>query len=83
MKYVWDSTRMKWVEPHQQTVTVHAGPYIHGDWKPVKSPITGEVLEGRAAVREALKRNDCRIVEKGEFRPEYHNENFARKRGLG
>lgn len=47
-----------------------------------KSPLGDGVIEGRAARKEHLKRNNCREVDPSEFRPVYRNERFARKHGL-
>ena len=43
-----------------------AVPYVSSDYSAYSCPITGEVVEGRAAHRENLKKHGCRIVEKGE-----------------
>lgn len=60
-----------------------SGVQIMSDLKPFKSPLEGHpTIDGRAALREQLKRNECRIVEKGEWRERYLNPSFAAKRGL-
>jgi hypothetical protein len=41
-------------------------PRVSGDYTPYECPITGNMIEGRAAHAENLKRNDCRILEPGE-----------------
>lgn len=41
-------------------------PDVMGDLPAYESPIDGRVIEGRAARREDLKRNQCRPYEEGE-----------------
>jgi len=43
-----------------------ATPLVTGDFAPYDCPITGKIIEGRAAHEENLKRHDCRILERGE-----------------
>jgi hypothetical protein len=58
-------------------------PYVVRDTPAYKSPLgDGLVIEGRAARREHLKRNNCREVDPSEFAPRYKNERFAKKHGL-
>lgn len=46
----------------------HVGVYVQPDLKPFKSPLEGhKVIDGRRELREQLARNNCRIVERGEF----------------
>lgn len=59
-------------------------PYVVSDVPAYSSPITGEIIEGRAARREDLKKNNC--IEAGDL-PRKNNgrvksEKFARKHGL-
>lgn len=51
-----------------------AMPRVLSDLSPYQSPLGDGVVEGRAARREHLKRNGCREVEPGEFRPGYQSE---------
>lgn len=54
------------------------GVQIIPDAKPFKSPLEGhKVIDGRAALREELKRNNCRIVEKSEFRHTHDRKGLA------
>ncbi len=57
-------------------------PFIVRDLPAYRSPIDGRVIDGRAARREDLKRNNCIAVEPGMY-PErgYRNEKLARKFG--
>ncbi len=41
----------------------NTGPFIQADYQPYKSMVTGEMIEGRAAHREHLKRHN--VVEVG------------------
>lgn len=64
---------------------VHApsGPAIQSDLSPFKSPLEGhKMIDGRAHLREELKRNNCRLVDNTEWKPVYKNPSFALKRGL-
>lgn len=56
-------------------------PKLCSDIPAYKSPIGGYVVEGRAARREDLKRNNCREVDPTENRVAY-SEEFAKKKGL-
>lgn len=62
------------------------GPMIQSDLAAFKSPLEGhKIIEGRAQLRDELKRNNCRIVEPSEWlkgKPGYSNPKFAHKRGL-
>lgn len=42
--------------------------YVSSDYEAYDCPVTGKMIEGRAAHRENLKRTGCRILEKGEGR---------------
>lgn len=60
-------------------------PFIARDLPAYRSPIDGRVIDGRAARREDLKRNNCVEVEPGMFKnaPQgFRNEKFARKFGI-
>lgn len=57
-------------------------PYIRGDLPAYKSPVTGKVIEGRAARREDLARTGCRELDPSEYKPKYSNYEFCQKRRL-
>ena len=57
-------------------------PYVRGDLKPYRSPVTGKVIEGRVARREDLARSGCREVDPSEYKPVYKNYEFCQKRRL-
>lgn len=59
-----------------------ASPRVVSDYAAYESPMRSGMIEGRAAHREDLKRNNCRVMEPGEWKPTYRNPSFARKRGL-
>jgi hypothetical protein len=80
-------TKHVWYEGDWVPVTAFArapqvGPMIIRDTPEYRSPIDGRLVDGRAARREDLKRNNCREVDPGEFKPVYRNERFAKKNGL-
>lgn len=43
-----------------------SAPMVRGDYPPYECPITGRMIEGRAAHRENLARHGCRVLEPGE-----------------
>ena len=51
-----------------------ACPSIMPDLPAYASPLGDGMIEGRSARREHLKRNGCREVEPGEFRPSYQSK---------
>lgn len=51
-------------------------PQVRGDLPAYRSPITGEVVDGRAARREDLARHGCREIDPSEWKPEYRNEKY-------
>lgn len=57
-------------------------PYVRGDLPPYRSPITGQIIEGRKARREDLARSGCREIDPSEFKPIYKNYEFCQKRRL-
>ena len=54
-------------------------PMVVSDYQTYDCPITGNPIEGRAAHKENLKRNNCRLLEKGESReaPKRYEERQA------
>lgn len=50
-----------------------AAPYVRGDYPAYECPVTGKMIEGRAAHEENLRRTGCRILEPGE------TENYKRE----
>lgn len=59
-----------------------AMPYVNGDLPPYPSPVTGKIIEGRAARREDLARSGCREVDPSEYKPVYKDYEFCQKRRL-
>jgi hypothetical protein len=57
-------------------------PYVRGDLPAYKSPVTGKVIEGRAARREDLARSGCREVDPSEYKPNYRNYEFCQRNRL-
>lgn len=42
-------------------------PMVVRDYQAYECPVTGQMIEGRHAHKENLKRTDCRLLEPGEF----------------
>lgn len=83
--YVWRDDRFVNKKTGEPMATMNWGicaPMVVPDTPAYKSPLGDGVIEGRAARREHLKRNNCREVEPSEFKVQYKNERFARKHGL-
>jgi len=80
-RYYWNRDKRDWTtEPQPRP---EHGIYLTPDLKPFKSPLEGhKVIDGRAALREELARNSCRIVDPTEWKAEYTNPHFAKRRGL-
>ena len=57
-------------------------PYIRSDLPAYESPVTGKLIEGRAARREDLARSGCREVDPSEYKPVYKNYEFCQKKRL-
>lgn len=50
------------------TPSPRRGPILLGDYSAYDCPVTGKIVEGRSAHSENLKRQGCRLLEKGESR---------------
>ena len=57
-------------------------PHVRPDLPAYRSPVTGQIIEGRAARREDLAKSGCREVDPSEFKPIYRNYEFCQKRRL-
>lgn len=79
-RHIWHNG--DWVPVNAFEKAPRVGPFIMRDTPAYKSPVTGKVIEGRAARREDLLRSGCREVDPSEFKPVYRNERFAKKNGL-
>ena len=79
-KHIWRDG--EWIDVSTLQRAPQVGPMIIRDTPEYRSPIDGRLVDGRAARREDLKRNNCREVDPGEFKPVYRNERFAKKNGL-
>jgi hypothetical protein len=51
--------RTDFIPSHEYHRPVRAGPYIFGDIKPYKSPVTREPITSRSRHREHLKETNC------------------------
>lgn len=61
----WDNPD-NWVAELVAHAQSKRGPQIVSDYAAYECPVTGNMIEGRAAHRENLKRTGCRLYEKGE-----------------
>ena len=90
--YLWSDTAEDWLPADQVLAARHNSepnkrsdlpfPYIRGDLPPYRSPVTGKIIEGRAARREDLARTGCREVDPSEYKPVYKNYEFCQKHRL-
>jgi len=56
-------------------------PQITRDIAPYMSMASKQMIDGRAAQREDLKRTGCRVVDPSEYTPTYHSKERAIKHG--
>lgn len=56
-----------------------ARPHLVSDYEAYECPVTGKMIEGRAAHRENLKRTGCRLFEPGEREQYIKNESRRRE----
>lgn len=81
-RHYWDRQAREWVEyDHRALRAEQAGPYIVSDLPAYKSPLGTGWVEGRAARRDEMKRHNVREVDPSEYKPTYHNREFAKKVG--
>lgn len=86
-KYVWRDNR--WVDKETESKPLLTAkerkrkkvcmPMVRGDLPAYISPVTGKLIEGRAARREDLARSGCREVDPSEYKPIYKNYEFCQK----
>jgi len=79
--YVWRNGQFvdkKTGEPAANKTDTICMPYVRGDIAPYTSPVTGEVIDGRAARRYDLEKHNCYEVDppKNKY---LKNERFAKK----
>ena len=84
-KYVWKNGEFR--DPltgEAMSIPERSGvcaPQVVPDTPAYTSPVTGQVIEGRAARREDLKRSGC--VDAGDMKPkQFRSEAFARRHGF-
>lgn len=74
MRYVWRDGRFRDPSTNEPMALPDgddiALPYIASDIKPYYSVVSNRMIDGRAAQREDLKRNGCRLVDPSEYKPE-------------
>lgn len=84
-KYVWrDGEFVDKQTGHKMQVKPGpiAAPYFIQDIAPYRSPITGEVIGGRAARRDDLKKHDCIDARDLSTAKTVRKEKYARMSGL-
>ena len=62
-RWIWDA-KTKDLVPYEEFYAEPVSAYIRGDYQPYQSMKTGEMIEGRSAHREHLKRHS--LVEIGD-----------------
>lgn len=76
--YRWNGKRVVRKRARKSEPTVN----IVSDYQAYDCPVTGKIVEGRAAHRENLKRTGCRLLEKGESREFQKNQQREADRSL-
>jgi len=79
--YVWRNGQFvdkKTGEPAANKTDTICMPYVRSDIAPYTSPVTGEVIDGRAARRYDLERHNCYEVDPPKNK-HLKNERFAKK----
>jgi hypothetical protein len=74
-RYIQDPVTHKLIpadEYYTEQVNSH---YIMSDYQPYQSMVTGEMIDGRKAHREHLKRHNLVVAEQNSARPVVKNDN--------
>jgi len=74
-RYIQDPVTHKLIpaeEYYTEQVNSH---YIMSDYQPYQSMVTGEMIDGRKAHREHLKRHNLVVAEQSSARPQAENKN--------
>jgi hypothetical protein len=83
-RYVWRDGRFRdTVTGEPMEVPERDGfarPFVRSDIPAYKSPLGTGVIDGRAARREDLKRNNCREVDPSEHKVEYWGRHDGRSK---
>ncbi len=82
--------RFRWIKGTNDFVEVapgyvppaRKGPILLGDYSAYDCPVTGKIVEGRVAHSENLKRQGCRLLEKGESRDQAKNVEASFNAGM-
>jgi len=68
-RYRWDRATDQFIPVEPGYVSrPRSGPILLRDYSAYDCPVTGKIIEGRAAHAENLARHGCRLLEKGESR---------------
>ncbi len=86
--YRWDTTTKQFVckktgEPMPvKNPNAICRPYVRGDLPAYRSPVTGEVIDGRRARREDLKKHNCVEVDPPSKPRPRINKAFCERNGV-
>ena len=70
-KYIQDPKTHKLIPADEYYApTDNSAPYIVADYQPYKSMVTGEMIDGKKAHREHLKRHNLVVAEQNSARPQ-------------
>lgn len=70
-RYIQDPVTHKLIPANEYyTQTDNASAYIMADYQPYQSMVTGEMIEGRKAHREHLKKHNVVVAEQNSARPQ-------------
>ena len=69
-RYIQDPKTHKLIPADEYYTQENASAYILTDYQPYKSMVTGEMIEGRKAHRDHLKRHNLVVAEQSSARPQ-------------
>lgn len=69
-RYIQDPKTHKLIPADEYYTQDNASAYILTDYQPYQSMVTGEMIEGRKAHREHLKRHNLVVAEQSSARPQ-------------
>ena len=72
-RYIQDPVTHKLIPADEYYTQETNSHYIMADYQPYQSMVTGEMIEGRKAHREHLKRHNLVVAEQSSARPQNHD----------
>jgi len=69
-RYIQDPKTHKLIPADEYYSQENSSAYIMADYQPYQSMVTGEMIEGRKAHREHLKRHNLVVAEQNSARPQ-------------